>query len=695
MPSRNFLKVCFVEQQSGSQLEQDSPATVYDSAARLLEEGTPSVLPQVFALFGSEHDFLASDRGQATLADVLYLLLEGLNLNDAGAVLAAMEACPPGIARQGHDLLLAALCPGGEVDDPAALDDAAVLCLTLLLATSQQEKAAKHFLQRAGAGRTSLYFFRTASQITERFLTASESCEAFEPKLIIWDLDDTLWQGTLAEGDTPILDEGRAQIVRKLNRQGIVSAICSKNDLATARAVLEQMGLWDEFVFPRIAFVPKGPVVKQMIADMQLRPVNVLFIDDHPHNLHEVEQAVPGIHVIDARSPECDALLQKILADHAHIDKSRVADYRILETKVAERGEKALSDEDFLVQSEIHASCVWRMDNLEFAERIEELINRSNQLNYTESRVAPGEVTRYILDIDHYHVITAFVWDRYGYYGLVGVAIVNFRENKVEHFAFSCRVMHMGVEAFLIDGLGDFENSFPTAGLRKPLPAQTAAAITYAPFANKDVRERILAQEVPRDPSAIRLRVMADCQSGAFHHYSRFAEVMDHDNWPRQFTLPMMMNGEWEAQHFPPYLVYTAGTDYTAFRWERKLPEGMDDAVVYPAIERFADMVVSGGRKCLLLLPPENAPLYMFNLYAGCDLVQTQRAHQDYNKAWREVAARHPEHFRIIELPDVASEEEMKSHLHHYIPSTLRRIAGMMDDWYEQETMRAARLEPT
>ena len=71
------------------------------------------------------------------------------------------------------------------------------------------------------------------------------------------------------------------------------------------------MGLWDEFVFPRIAFVPKGEVIKQLIADMQLRPVNVLFVDDNPHNLEEVAYAVPGISVVDARTPECDALLQQ------------------------------------------------------------------------------------------------------------------------------------------------------------------------------------------------------------------------------------------------------------------------------------------------------------------------------------------------------------------------------------------------
>ena len=50
-------------------------------------------------------------------------------------------------------------------------------------------------------------------------------------KVVIWDLDDTLWKGTLAEGDDVQLLENRVAIIKELNKRGIVNAICSKNDL--------------------------------------------------------------------------------------------------------------------------------------------------------------------------------------------------------------------------------------------------------------------------------------------------------------------------------------------------------------------------------------------------------------------------------------------------------------------------------
>lgn len=47
-------------------------------------------------------------------------------------------------------------------------------------------------------------------------------------KVVIWDLDDTLWKGTLAEGDDVQLLENRVAIIKELNKRGIVNAICSK-----------------------------------------------------------------------------------------------------------------------------------------------------------------------------------------------------------------------------------------------------------------------------------------------------------------------------------------------------------------------------------------------------------------------------------------------------------------------------------
>src|ERR1700753_2806812 len=75
-----------------------------------------------------------------------------------------------------------------------------------------------------------------------------ESPEAI--RLVVWDLDDTLWRGTLVEGRIERIP-ARESVVRQLAQRGIVSTICSKNDMQEVVDILGADGLWDYFVFPR------------------------------------------------------------------------------------------------------------------------------------------------------------------------------------------------------------------------------------------------------------------------------------------------------------------------------------------------------------------------------------------------------------------------------------------------------------
>ena len=138
-------------------------------------------------------------------------------------------------------------------------------------------------------------------------------------KLVIWDLDDTLWAGTLAEGDELVLKANRIEFVRALNQSGVANSICSINFFDPAKAALEEFGLWQEFVFPEIKNEPKGPLVKSIIDIMKVSAADVIFIDDIEHNLQEVAFFNQGIVCLDANDPETDkqlaALVQELQAN--------------------------------------------------------------------------------------------------------------------------------------------------------------------------------------------------------------------------------------------------------------------------------------------------------------------------------------------------------------------------------------------
>ena len=113
-------------------------------------------------------------------------------------------------------------------------------------------------------------------------------------KLIIWDLDETFWKGTLSEEGVQIPEVNR-QLILRLTDIGIVNSICSKNDFDQVQRQLEKENLWEYFVFPSINWEAKGNRIKQTIEDMQLRPANVLFLDDNPSNREEERFFCPEI----------------------------------------------------------------------------------------------------------------------------------------------------------------------------------------------------------------------------------------------------------------------------------------------------------------------------------------------------------------------------------------------------------------
>ena len=268
-------------------------------------------------------------------------------------------------------------------------------------------------------------------------------------KLIIWDLDETLWTGTLSEGKV-FLDPSRVELVRALNRRGVVNSICSKNDESGAREQLVEAGLGDEFVFASIEWSPKGPRVAQMIEDAQLRAENVLFIDDLALNRGEARHFAPGIQT--AGPAVIDNLLsQPELQGKDDRQLSRLRHYRMLEEKLADRRSAGGSNIDFLRDCDIRVG-VFHDAEVEL-ERLFELFNRTHQLNFTKRRLSLDEFGSMVAD-RRMEIGYVRVRDRYGDYGICGMYSKSSDAPELSDFLFSCRVLHMGVEQWLYDQLG-------------------------------------------------------------------------------------------------------------------------------------------------------------------------------------------------------------------------------------------------
>ena len=276
---------------------------------------------------------------------------------------------------------------------------------------------------------------------------------------MIWDLDDTFWDGTLSEAGIA-WREDHADIVRTLSARGIINSICSKNDPGPVQDQLRLHGLEDHFVFASISWEPKGPRLRQLVEMVQLRPQTILFIDDNPGNRAEATHFVPGLQVAD------ETIVGHLLDNPRLAGKpdgalARLAQYRVLERRQADMQGAAGDTAAFLRESGVTVEIEHDLGRHE--DRVIELINRTNQLNFTKRRLpedmdAARQELRTLLARHTVQAGILRVRDRYGDYGFSGLYVQACDQSNERpyllHFAFSCRILGMGVETWLYRALG-------------------------------------------------------------------------------------------------------------------------------------------------------------------------------------------------------------------------------------------------
>ncbi len=206
-------------------------------------------------------------------------------------------------------------------------------------------------------------------------------------RLVVWDLDETFWRGTLTEGGVVWREDTQA-IVVELARRGIMNSICSKNEIESVRSIISDNGIWDYFIFPTIDWTPKGPRIRELVDTVQLRPENVLLIDDNHLNLEEAKFFSPGLQIAS------ESIIPSLLSDPRFRGKddhglTRLNQYKVLEARKADerrvRQSAGGDNIDFLRSSDIRVRI--ETDVEAHLDRAIELINRTNQLNFVKRRL--------------------------------------------------------------------------------------------------------------------------------------------------------------------------------------------------------------------------------------------------------------------------------------------------------------------
>ncbi len=317
---------------------------------------------------------------------------------------------------------------------------------------------------------------------------AEEICHCMEvagrvaKKVLLLDLDNTLWGGIAGEHDIApiVLSDDHAglayknlqRVISAVRQSGVILGIVSKNNEEDALEILTKhphMVLKeDDFVVKKINWNQKDVNIREIAEELNLGLDSFVFFDDNPTERELIKQMLPQVTVPDF--PDRPEDLATVMADiyHRYFEKAYVTAEDLGKTRQyaenARRDEarkRAVSFEDYLKQLEIK---VTRVDAVRHMERLVQLVNKTNQFNLTTKRYELPEMQRIVADSSK-RVYLYNVEDRFGDYGIVAAVIVDVSVvPMVEEFVLSCRVMGKNIEYGIISAV---EEELAEAGFTK------------------------------------------------------------------------------------------------------------------------------------------------------------------------------------------------------------------------------------
>ncbi len=276
-------------------------------------------------------------------------------------------------------------------------------------------------------------------------------------KCVIWDLDNTVWAGTLAEDGVEglTLKPEAVAAMKALDARGILNAVASKNDPEPALAALVKFGIRDLVLFPQIGWGPKSDSVRNIAQLLDIGLDTFVFIDDQPFERAEVGETLPMVRTL--AETEIATLLDKPYFDvpvTAESGKRRLM-YQDEERRHAEFAQASTDYLSFLRGCRIVLEIA--RPTTQNAERLYELSQRTNQLNFSASRLTREEVNEMAAGTHRLAAYVLRVEDRFGDYGIIGLVLVDASTSTIEGFYMSCRVQRKRVEqaffAFLAEKL--------------------------------------------------------------------------------------------------------------------------------------------------------------------------------------------------------------------------------------------------
>ncbi len=305
-------------------------------------------------------------------------------------------------------------------------------------------------------------------------------------KVLVCDLDNTLWKGEIGEGAVEhFLDLQRT--IGELRRKGVLLAVNSKNDPRNVHWDGAALGA-DDFVAMEINWDSKVANMRRIQQNLNLKLKDFVFIDDRADQRELIREAMPEVWVLDATSPRVPeqlALWAAALPDHPETDRTQ--QYREREQRESFlTGDEAAAEDPAEAFAKLEIRVEMREAKPAELKRVAELINRTNQFNMAGSRTSLNELREWHA-VAGRRIVAVEARDKFGPMGVVSVLLLDLSgpELSIPAFVLSCRVFGYGIEDAVLNAVkrlaraGNGGGAMPIRGAFKETPHNEPCRAVY------------------------------------------------------------------------------------------------------------------------------------------------------------------------------------------------------------------------
>jgi FkbH-like protein len=328
-------------------------------------------------------------------------------------------------------------------------------------------------------------------------------------KVLVLDLDNTLWGGIIGEEEIELSNDGVGKIyldfqknIKKLKNQGVLLAICSKNNyedgikgLNHINSVLKE----EDFIIKKINWQDKATNIKEIAKELNLGEEALVFIDDNPVEREIVKQMTNAI-VVDF--PEdiynlndwfIKEVVEKYFAKISLTDEDKRKQEQYLAKIKREQIAKKMNYEEFLKSLKIELQ--FFINDKRFIKRYAQMTQKTNQFNLTTKRYTENDIKNF-LESNEYDVIAVNYKDKFANEGITALAIIK-KENDIhiDTFLLSCRVIKRKVEDALIRKIFSMYKNKKIYGYYYPTKKNMQVKDMYLNFGFKKINENTFLKE--------------------------------------------------------------------------------------------------------------------------------------------------------------------------------------------------------